>query len=78
MGSPLGCLFGLLLALLMFLLVAVANFIRRLKSLFSPFQSSQKVSKQQEEKKSSSAQQTSRNKVFDDDEGEYIDFEEVQ
>ena len=85
MGSPFGCLFGFIFAILAVLFVAVLNITRRVKDIMSVF--SQKEQKQQTTDRNKDRQSTNRNatqasrqphKVFDDNEGEYIDYEEVE
>ena len=82
MTGPFGCLFGLLFAFLAFLLIMVLNIARRVSSC------SPKNHKQQSSSGNPHEQTTSQNhsqssshgshKIFDDNEGEYVDYEEIK
>lgn len=86
MGSPLGCLFGFFMAILAFLLLAVIGIARKVRSIISQFTSqgnTKRTSRPGQEdtrKKPSSASSPPRShkKVFEDNEGEYVDFEEIK
>lgn len=86
MTGPFGCLFGLLFAFLAFLLIMVLNIARRVRNIMSSF--SPKNHKQQSSATDSNRQTSSHNrsqstsqhsrKIFDDNEGEYVDYEEIK
>lgn len=86
MTGPFGCLFGLLFAFLAFLLIMVLNIARRVRNIMSSF--SPKNHKQQSSSTDSNGQTSSHNrsqstsqhsrKIFDDNEGEYVDYEEIK
>lgn len=86
MTGPFGCLFGLLFAFLAFLLIMVLNIARRVRNIMFSF--SPKNHKQQSSSGNPHGQTTSQNhsqssshgshKIFDDNEGEYVDYEEIK
>ena len=85
MGSLLGCLFTLVLAVFAFVLVGLARIAGRVRSIFSQFsqggarQSARSAGKgRQTGGKAGNDPSSSHRKVFDDNEGEYVDFEEIK
>lgn len=87
MGSPLGCLLGFVFIIFTFLFVLLTNIAKRVKDIFSSF--SPKSGKTQSRSNSSGGQQhrnqqqtsgpsQSSRKIFEDNEGEYVDFEEIK
>ena len=86
MGSPLGCLFGLFMAILAFLLfivVSIVSKVRNIMSQFSPQNNKEHSSRAKQEhtgNNHTSAPHTSKThkKVFEDNEGEYVEFEEIK
>lgn len=90
MGSPFGCLLGFVLIFFAFIAIMFATIIRKVRSFMSGFspkeprQHKQHTSQTQQQQSqagsySSSPHQTSSHqKVFTDDEGEYVDFEEIK
>ena len=90
MTNPFGCLFGILIAALAFVFIAALSMVKKIKdtlaSMFSP-----KGKRQQSPRDSygttgsgqrgtSSPHSSSRGhkKIFEDNEGEYVDFEEIK
>ena len=87
MGSPFGCLFGFLFVVVAILFVAFVNIVRMARdvmSAFGPKKRNANTSQRQQQTHTSSqsstgqAQSATRRKVFEDGEGEYVDFEEVK
>lgn len=86
MGSPLGCLFSLVIAFFAVLLVILTSIVRKAKDIMSQFsphkdnrQSAQSTqNRQQSNSSSTSGQAQAHKKVFEDNEGEYVDFEEIK
>ena len=85
MAGPFGCLLGLLLALVVFCLFLVLTIVRKAKDIFSPFfphgkksQSSGTDAGQRGEQPHPHSSSHPSQKIFDDDEGEYVDFEEIK
>lgn len=85
MASPFGCLFGLFFAFLAILFVAILNIVGRVRDIirsFSPKKRGKASSDNTAGRTASSGQ--ARNsprgsrKIFDDNEGEYVDYEEIQ
>lgn len=85
--SPLfGCLFGLafaFLAVILFMVSHIARKARDIMSMFSPrkgkSQSTSTGTEQQNARPHHSPSSTSgTHKIFDDNEGEYVDFEEIK
>lgn len=81
----LGCLFGLILgivlfggSLLMMVLQAVCRFFGINDDLFKQSRPQQRQQQQQQKPREEPQQQTSKHSVFNDDEGEYVDFEEIK
>lgn len=82
----LGCLLALLLGILFFggsiLMMFVQAILRLLginTNLFQQYNRQQQSQQQQEQKaQEEPKQQTSKRSVFNDDEGEYVDFEEIK
>ena len=85
MAGPFGCLLGLLLALVVFCLFLVLTIVRKAQAIFSPFfphgkksQSSGTDAGQRGEQPRPHSSSHPSQKIFDDDEGEYVDFEEIK
>ena len=85
MANLFGCLLGIFLSLGVFMLFLVLNIVRKTKSIFSGFSSrkadgntSDRRSTQDQGSRSASSTPHSSKKIFDDDEGEYVDFEEIK
>lgn len=89
MGSPIGCLLGFVLALFVFVGVFLLSIIGKIRALWSMInpdsrkkqhnnQSYQNQSRQNTKSGRSSANPSSHHKVFADDEGEYVDYEEIK
>lgn len=86
MVSPFGCIFGFILFILAFLFIIVLNTAKKVKDIMSAF--SPKKHKQQTTGTQSGRQETnhhntqssrhSSHKIFDDNEGEYVDYEEIK
>lgn len=87
MGSPLGCLLGFVFIIFTFLFVLLTSIAKRVRDIFSTF--SPKGGKAQSRSNSSGDQQHrnqqqtsgtphSSRKIFEDNEGEYVDFEEIK
>lgn len=82
----LGCLFGLILGILFFggslFMMALQALCRMLGIDVDLFQHSrqhqQRQQQQQQKPQDEPQQQTSKHSVFNDDEGEYVDFEEIK
>lgn len=92
MGSPLGCLLSFFIAILVFIgvfLLTIVGKVKQIMNTFSPrhkagkHTSTQKQAYSQNEQtysqhSNSSGKSSSHHKIFDDDEGEYVDFEEIK
>lgn len=86
MTSPFGCLFGIIIAIFAFLMIVLTYIINKVKSIISQFapkndtQQSSRSTQSHRKTDKSSAQDSSqgRKKVFEDNEGEYVDFEEIK
>lgn len=80
MGGPLGCLFGFILVLFSFVGIVFLAIVGIGKSWFHAIRTKGKHKPSSESTRSGAAQQqkASRQKVFSDDEGEYVDFEEIK
>lgn len=84
-----GCLLTFLVAFIITIIVAVGNVLRTLFKIKRKFESSQeefstnqnKAQNQQNsnyKKNSSASSNTNKDKVFGDNEGEYVDYEEIK
>ena len=81
MGGPLGCLFGFILVLFSFVGIVFLAIVGIGKSWFHAIKTKGKQKPSSENARSGATQQqkkASRQKVFSDDEGEYVDFEELK
>lgn len=92
MGSPLGCLLSFFIAILVFIgvfLLTIIGKVKRIMNSFSPrhkagnnSSAQQQTDSQNEQNYSqhtnSSRKSSPHHKIFDDDEGEYVDFEEIK
>lgn len=92
MGSPLGCLLSFFIAILVFIgvfLLTIIGKVKRIMNSFSPrhkagnnSSTQQQTDSQNEQNYSqhanSSKKSSPHHKIFDDDEGEYVDFEEIK
>lgn len=85
MGSLLASLFGFIIIIFAFLLVFLASIIRKARNImsqFSPTDNSTRTSHstQNDRKTGSSKRNASQEhkKIFEDNEGEYVDFEEIK
>lgn len=92
MGSPLGCLLSFFIAILVFIgvfLLTIVGKVKQIMNTFSPRHKAEKHTSTQQQTYSqneqtysqhsnSSRKSSSHHKIFDDDEGEYIDFEEIK
>lgn len=86
MTNPFGCLFGLIIAIFVFLMVVLTYIIGKVRNILSQF--TPKGNTQQSSRSAQSHKETGRaaagesskghKKVFDDNEGEYVDFEEIK
>lgn len=85
MASSLGCLLGLLLSFVIFCFFLVLTIVRKAKDIFTPFFTHGKKNRPSgtdaeqhgEQPHPHSASHPSQ-KIFDDNEGEYVDFEEIK
>ena len=93
MGSPLGCLLGFFLAILVFIgvfLLTIVGKVKQIMNSFSPKHKAERNSstRQQgysqneqtysQQTNSSGKSSSSPQKIFADDEGEYVDYEEIK
>ncbi len=85
MANLFGCLLGIFLSFGAVVLFLVFNIIRKARNIMSGFssrktgsQTSGGHSTQGQERRTSSSASHSSKKLFDDDEGEYVDFEEIK
>lgn len=93
MGSPLGCLLSFFIAILVFIGVFLLTIIGKVKQIMNTFSPQHKAGKQHtstqqqtysqneqtySQHSNSSRKSSSHHKIFDDDEGEYVDFEEIK
>lgn len=84
MVSPLGCIFGIIIAALAFLFIIILNILIKVKSFFSSLTGKgeqQQHTNTQHNKQTNNSSNTTNNthqKVFDDNEGEYVEFEEIK
>lgn len=85
MTGPLGCLFLLVLPLLAILWFVYLSIVRKAKDIMSAFSGKRKRSDSHTKNSQTEEADNSRphphrphQKIFDDDEGEYIDFEEIK
>lgn len=94
MGSPLGCLLSFFIAILVFIGVFLLTIIGKVKQIMNTFSPRHKAGKQHtstqqqtysqkneqtySQHSNSSRKSSSHHKIFDDDEGEYVDFEEIK
>lgn len=85
MANLFGCLLGIFLSFGVVVLFLVFNIIRKARNIMSGFssrktgnQTSGGHSTQGQERRTSSSASHSSKKLFDDNEGEYVDFEEIK
>ena len=89
MGSPLGCLLGFILALFVFVGVFLLSIIGKIRAMWTMLNSNsrkkqnnnrsyQNQSRQNTNVGGTSTKSSSHQKVFADDEGEYVDYEEIK
>ena len=93
MGSPLGCLLGFFLAILVFIGVFLLTIVGKVKQIMNSFSPNHKAernssTRQQgysqneqtysQQTNSSGKSSSSHQKIFADDEGEYVDYEEIK
>lgn len=91
MGSPLGCLLGFVLAIFVFVGVFLLTIVGRVRSFLAAMNpNSKKKQHNNQSRQNNSRQNTASNgrtsgrsssshqKIFADDEGEYIDYEEIK
>lgn len=90
MVNPLGCLLGILVAVLAFVFIAALSMVKKIKdtfaSMFSPKGKRQQSPRDSydtagsRQRGTSSPHSSSRGhkKIFEDNEGEYVDFEEIK
>lgn len=84
MVSPLGCIFGIIIAALAFLFIIFLNILIKVKGFFSSLtgkgQQRQHTNTQHNKQTNNSSNTTNstHQKVFDDNEGEYVEFEEIK
>ncbi len=88
MAGPFGCLFGLVFGFLVFLFVTLLNVADRVRNVIRSFFPSARGRRPSSGNAGAGGQSASasrfrssskaRHKVFDDDEGEYVDYEEVK
>lgn len=89
--NPFGCLFGILIAILAFVFIAALNMAKKVKDTISSAFSPRKTQRQSAgnayddprnatHSDASSSRTSSRRhkKIFEDNEGEYVDFEEIK
>ncbi len=86
MASPFGCLFGFLFTFLLFLLIMAFNIAKRVRNILSSFSAGNH--KRQPSSGNARGRTTTQGhsqtssrgsrKIFDDNEGEYVDYEEVK
>lgn len=83
-----GCLLTFLVAFIITIIVAVGNVLRTLFKIKRKFESNQEGFSNQDKsqhqqnsnnkKHSSSSSNTNKDKLFGDNEGEYVDYEEIK
>ncbi|MCD8317813.1 MAG: DUF4834 family protein [Paraprevotella sp.] len=86
MGNTFGCLLGFVFAVLALPCIAVLNILGKVKKKMSSFSPKGGNSSQAEPHKeqgyqksdTTSAHGHNSHKIFDDDEGEYVDFEDIK
>lgn len=86
MANLFGCLLGLFLSVGVFMLFLVLNIVRKARNIMSGFSSRKSDnqtsdnnhSTQSQGHRTASSTSHSSKKLFDDDEGEYVDFEEIK
>lgn len=84
MVSPLGCIFGIVITGFLFLFIIILNIILKVKGVFSAFKRKgtqwQNNGRQQnsQNNQTTNTSKSSNKKLFDDSEGEYIEFEEIK
>ncbi len=85
MGGPLGCLLGFVLAITALLFIAVLSIVGKVRYFISSISGKKKGASstfndnnQQTKYHNQTQTSASRKKVFDDNEGEYIEYEEIK
>lgn len=84
MYGPIGCLLSFFLFVLVFIVVVCVMVVQKVRDTLSSFHHNNggrpdaRFFRQDEHFRNASASEEGKRKVFDDNEGEYVDYEEIE